>query len=222
MITELKKVLSLSSGVLIAIGMNSVCFATETNTASSLLGNLLTTTAEAIAPNQTQTTSATPLPAESTTSADATTLPTFDDPVAGEPAKPATSTTAVVSTSTEAIPATTPQSSAVPQPAASSVTTPVVTQPNTMAVTAVASVPPVVATPSETSVVAVSGQSAPIQVASGASAVSSQPTQVVAEQKKKVGFLSQNGIVFIVYQRDSYRFRYCQHRYFTRKQGGGG
>ena len=186
-ITNLKKVLSLSSGILIATGMNSACFATETNTASSVLSNLLTTTADAIAPNQTQAKPATPQPAEGATSSDATALPTFDEPATGAPA---TATAPAVSANAEAVPATTPQPSAVPQPATPSATTPAVTQPTTTAVTTV------VATPSEVPAVVATGQTAPVQ-ASAEPATQVQPTQVVAEPKKKVGFLSQNGMVLI-------------------------
>ncbi len=205
-ITNLKKVLSLSGGILIEIGMNSVCFATETSTASNVLSNLLTTTAEAITPKQNQATPATPPPAESASSADATALPTFDESAAGGSAAPATPAAPEGSASAKPVPATTPQPSALPQPATPSATTLVATQPTTTVVTTEASVPPVAAAPSETPVVAtpsgtpaiaVSEQVAPVQAAPEPTSTTSQPTQVVVEQKKKVGFLSQNGMVLI-------------------------
>lgn len=226
-ITSLKGVLSLSSGILLVAGIGSGCFASETNTASSVLGNLLKTTAGAIEQNKTnQAQPATLAPAETASSTDATALPIFDDPVSDDKTKSAMPVTSVTA-ETSVLPASQPvmvsqpvaasQPAIASQPVVPSAIVPAATQPATVApvapvplATAQTAVTPVVVATQAVPASVTTGQQVVGQAAVAAPVISGQPTTAVQNQeavvatieaglsaKKKVGFVSQNGMVLI-------------------------
>lgn len=206
-ITSLKKILSFSGKVLVVTGISSGCFASEANTASNVLNDLLKTTAGAITQNQQQAQPAqaqqqiTSTPAENTQATDATALPIFDNPAGSEPS---TAAAATASTGIETNSPTTTQSNVVIQPTALSATASVTPQPTsaldqsgTLARSPVASAPITAASQS------VSVQAMPVQQTSSSQIVSEQSpittaiADMATQMKKRVGFVSQNGIVLI-------------------------
>lgn len=204
-ITNLKKILSLSGKVLVATGIGSGCFASEANTASNVLNDLIKTTAGAITQNQQQAQPAqaqqqiTPTPAENTQVTDATALPIFDNPVAVEP-----STAATASTGIETNSSATTQSNVVIQPTALSATASVTPQPTsasdqsgTLANSPVASTPITVASQSASVQAMPVQQTPPSHIVSAQSPIAPAIADTPTQTKKRIGFVSQNGIVLI-------------------------